>query len=31
MELELIEPQLYLGLEPAAPRRFAAAIAAALS
>jgi len=31
MELELIEPQLYLGLESAAPGRFAAAIAAALS
>jgi len=30
MELELIEPQLYLALEPAAPSRFAAAIAAAL-
>jgi glutathione synthase/RimK-type ligase-like ATP-grasp enzyme len=30
MELELIEPQLYLALEPAAPRRFAEAIAAAL-
>jgi glutathione synthase/RimK-type ligase-like ATP-grasp enzyme len=30
MELELIEPQLYLGLEPCAPGRFAAAIAAAL-
>ena len=30
MELELIEPQLYLGLEPAAPGRFAEAIAAAL-
>ena len=31
MELELIEPQLYLGLESSAPGRFAAAIAAALS
>jgi hypothetical protein len=30
MELELIEPQLYLALEPAAPSRFAEAIAAAL-
>jgi hypothetical protein len=30
MELELIEPQLYLGLERAAPGRFAEAIAAAL-
>ena len=30
MELELIEPQLYLGLEEAAPGRFAEAIAAAL-
>jgi len=31
MELELIEPQLYLELEPRAPGRFATAIAAALS
>jgi hypothetical protein len=30
MELELIEPQLYLDLEPEAPSRFAGAIAAAL-
>ena len=31
MELELIEPQLYLGLEPHAAGRFARAIAAALA
>lgn len=30
MELELIEPQLFLGLHPSAPERFAAAIAAIL-
>ena len=30
MELELIEPQLFLDLEPRAPARFASAIAAAL-
>jgi hypothetical protein len=30
MELELIEPQLYLDLEPEAASRFARAVAAAL-
>jgi hypothetical protein len=30
MELDLIDPMLFLGYDPAAPRRFAEAIAQAL-